>query len=132
VKKLTAAKWPAGLLVVLIACLATGMAYAQTPSPEDLQKAVQSAYANCEATRKIVDNAIKGLDPKLGSGATEGLKHEVADAKEWFKKADDLLAQSKKKMDEKKFDKELVENLNQAWRWYVEAGSAAVRASMMD
>lgn len=131
-KNLITAKWLAGFLVALIACLTFEMALAQPPSTEDLQKAAQSAFANCEATRKIVENALKGLDPKLGSSASEGLKHEVADAKGWFKKADDLLSQSKKKMDEKKFDKDLVENLNQAWRWYVEAGSAAVRASMMD
>ncbi len=131
-KKLTAAKWSAGLLIALIACFSTGIALAQPPGQEDFQTAAQAAYANCEATRKLVDDTIKKLEPKLGSGASEGLKREVADAKEWFKKADDLLTQSKKKMDEKKFDKDLVENLNQAWRWYVEAGSAAVRASMMD
>lgn len=129
-KKTKATKWPVGLLVVLIACLTIGTTLAQ--QAQDYEKAAQGAYANCEATRKIVDNALKGLDPKLGSDASKGLKGEVADAKVWFKKADDLLAQSKKKMDDKKFDKELVENLNQAWRWYVEAGSAAVRASMMD
>ncbi len=131
-KDLSAAKWTAGLLVVLIACFTAAIALAQPPTAEDPQKEAQSAYANCEATRKLVDDAIKKLDAKVGAGASEGLKHEVADAKEWFKKADDLLAQSKKKMDEKKYDQELVENLNQAWRWYVEAGSAAVRASMMD
>lgn len=131
-KNLTALKWCAGLLVALIACFTTGIALAQSPGPEDFQKAAQAAYSNCEATRKIVENALKGLEPKLGANASEGLKNEVADAKEWFKKADDLLAQSKKKIDDKKFDKDLVENLNQAWRWYVEAGSAAVRANMMD
>lgn len=117
--------------MVLIACLSTGIASAQPPS-DDPQKAAQAAYANCEATRKLVDEALKKLDAKIGANGSESLKREVADAKEWFKKADNLLAQSKKQMDDKKFDKELVENLNQAWRWYVEAGSAAMRASMMD
>jgi len=130
VKKTEATKWFVGLFFVLIACFVAGTTLAQ--QAQDYEKAAQGAYANCEATRKIVENALKGLDPKLGSGATEGLKREVADANVWFKKADDLLAQSKKKMDDKKFDKDLVESLNQAWRWYVEAGSAAVRASMMD
>jgi len=130
VKKTEATKWFVGLFLVLIVCFVAGTTLAQ--QAQDYEKAAQGAYANCEATRKIVENALKGLDPKLGSGATEGLKREVEDAKVWFKKADDLLAQSKKQMDDKKFDKDLVESLNQAWRWYVEAGSAAVRASMMD
>ena len=129
-KKTEATKWFVGLFLVLIVCFVAGTTLAQ--QAQDYEKAAQGAYANCEATRKIVENALKGLDPKLGSGATEGLKREVEDAKVWFKKADDLLAQSKKQMDDKKFDKDLVESLNQAWRWYVEAGSAAVRASMMD
>jgi len=130
VKKTKAIKWFTGLLIVLMACLTTGITLAQ--QTQDYQKAAQAAYANCEATRNLVDGALKKLEPKLGSGASDGLKREVADAKEWFKKADDLLAQSKKQMNEKKFDKDLVESLNQVWRWYVEAGSAAIRASMMD
>jgi hypothetical protein len=129
VKETKATRWITGLVVALIACLAAQTIFGQ----QDYQKAALAAYANCEATRKLVDGSLKKLDPKLSSGsASEGFKREVADAKEWFKKADDLLAQSKKRMDDKKFDKDLVENLNQAWRWYVEAGTAAVRASMMD
>ncbi len=128
-KETKATRWIVGLVVALMACLTAQMTFGQ----QDYQKAALAAYANCEATRKLVDDSLKKLDPKLGSAtASEGFKREVADAKEWFKKADDLLAQSKKKMDDKKFDKDLVENLNQAWRWYVEAGTAAVRAGMMD
>ena len=123
-----------GWLAILASFLMAGAALAQQAAPgPDYQKQAQDAIANCEGTRKIVVDSIKKVEAKASAaGASDMLKKEVGDAKMWFKKADDLLAQSKKQVDEKKIDKDVVENLNQAWRWYVEAGSAAVRASMMD
>ncbi len=123
-----------GWLAVLTSFAIAGTALAQQAAPApDYQKQAQEAIANCEGTKRIVDEAIKKVETKASAaGASDMLKKEVGDAKLWLKKADDLLAQSKKQVDEKKVDKDVVENLNQAWRWYVEAGSAAVRASMMD
>lgn len=122
-----------GLLALLVVFLAGGIAYAtdQAIDMQNYEKLAQEGFANADGTRKIVEDALKKLEANMDSSASELLQHEVQDAKLWFKKANDLLDKCKKQMDEKKFSKELVFNLNQSWQWFVKAGSAAVRASMM-
>ena len=120
-------------LLLMVSFLVAILWVPSVRAAEDPQKAAESALANCEATRKLVDDAIKGQDARLKEAKpSDMLKHELEDAKMWFKKADDLLAECKKQISEKKFDTELVEKLGQVWRWYVEAGSAAIRAGQMN
>ena len=97
----------------------------------DYKALAEEGYKNAKQTKDIVAGVIKKLDASL-KDASELKKHEVADAKFWFKKADDLLMACKKKMDAGKYDKQLVIDLNQSWQWFIKAGSAAVRASMME
>jgi hypothetical protein len=123
-----------GLIVTLIFALSTGMVCAQDQAikMEDLEKLSKEALANAEGTKKIVAGVIEKVEKEMPKDASSLLKGEVDGAKMWFKKGDDLLAKCKKQIDEKKFTKELVIDLNQAWRWLVEAGSEIVRASMME
>jgi len=119
--------------LVFAVTIGTVGAQNQTIKMEDVEKLAKEGLANAEGTRKIVEGAIQKQEKEIAAqGASDLLKHEVEDAKFWFKKADALLAQCKKQVEEKKFTKDLVIDLNQAWRWFVEAGSAIVRASMME
>jgi uncharacterized membrane protein YraQ (UPF0718 family) len=133
-KKAKAIKTVLGLVVAVIFALAVGMVNAQEQAikMEDLEKLAREALANAEGTKKIVESVIQKVEKEMPKDASTLLKGEVEGAKMWFKKGDDLLAKCKKQIEEKKFTKELVIDLNQAWRWLVEAGSEIVRASMME
>jgi len=134
VKSLKVARWTLGF-VLLIVSLAVGPALAaeQVIGRDDYQKLAKEAYANADGTKKICLSVVKQLKEKMAkSKPSDLLKHEVEDALYWFKKGDEMLAKCKKQMDEKKFDKELVLNLNQSWHWFIKAGSAGVRATMME
>lgn len=123
-----------GLLTLLIACFAGGVVFAQEQAIDmkNYEKLAKEGFANADGTRKIVTKVLETISKEAeAADASNLLKDEVNDAKYWFKRANGLLAECKKQMDEKKFNKDLVINLNQAWQWYVKAGSAAVRASMM-
>jgi uncharacterized membrane protein YraQ (UPF0718 family) len=133
-KKAKAIKTVLGLVVAVIFALAVGMVNAQEQAikMEDLEKLTREALGNAEGTRKIVESVIQKVEKEMPKDASTLLKGEVEGAKMWFKKGDDLLAKCKKQVEEKKFTKDLVIDLNQAWRWLVEAGSEIVRASMME
>jgi len=133
-KKPKATKTVLGLIVALIFALmvSTVCAQEQAIKMEDLEKLAKEALANAEGTRKLVEGVIQKVEKEMPKDASTLLKGEVEGAKMWFKKGDDLLAKSKKQIEEKKFTKDLVLDLNQAWRWLVEAGSEIVRASMME
>ncbi|MBI5250182.1 MAG: hypothetical protein HY912_11870 [Desulfomonile tiedjei] len=133
-KKPEAIKAVLGLIVALIFALSTGMACAQDQAikMEDVEKLAKEALANAEGTRKLVESVIQKVEKDMPKDASTLLKGEVEGAKMWFKKGDDLLAKCKKQIEEKKFTKDLVIDLNQAWRWLVEAGSEITRASMME
>jgi hypothetical protein len=133
-KKAIAMKAILGLIVALIFALTGGTVCAQEQAikMEDLEKLAREALANAEGTKKIVESVIQKVEKEMPKDASTLLKGEVEGAKMWFKKGDDLLAKCKKQIEEKKFTKELVIDLNQAWRWLVEAGSEIVRASMME
>lgn len=125
-------------IVVLVALLfVTGgsgplLAEEQAIDMQNFEKLAQEGFAQADGTRQAVQKVLDTISQEAeAAGASNMLKDEVADAKYWFKRANDLLVQCKKQMDEKKFDKNLVLNLNQSWQWFVKAGSAAVRASMM-
>lgn len=129
------ATWTLGLLALLMVSLVAGPAFAeeQAIGREDYEKLAQEAFANADGTKKICEGVVKKLKAQMAEfEPSDLLKHEVEDALFWFKKADELLAKCKKQMDEKKFTKELVMQLNQAWQWFIKAGSAGVRATMMD
>lgn len=123
-----------GLIVALVLALTVGAVCAQDQAikMEDLEKLAREALANAEGTRKLVDGAIQKVEKDMPKDASTLMKGEVEGAKMWFKKGDELLAKCKKQIDEKKFTKDLVIELNQAWRWLVEAGSEITRASMME
>jgi hypothetical protein len=90
-------------------------------------KECENNYKNCVDTRKIVTNAIDGVE----KGEQWGLiTREIADANLWLKKADERIATAKASMDKGECNAEIVTELGTAWRWLVEAGSAAVRASI--
>ncbi len=123
-----------GLLALLMVFLGAGLVFAeeQAIDMKNYEKLAKEGFANADGTRKIVEKTINSLDKEIkASGATDLLQREVADAKYWFKRANDMLNKCKKQIDAKKFSKELVINLNQSWQWFIKAGSAAVRASMM-
>lgn len=123
-----------GLVAALIFALMAGTVCAeeQAIKMEDLEKLAKEALANAEGTRKIVEGVIQKVEKEMPKDPSPLVKGELDGAKMWFKKGDDLLAKCKKQIEEKKFTKELVIDLNQAWRWLVEAGSEIVRASMME
>lgn len=123
-----------GLLALLTVFIGAVLVFAeeQAIDMKDYEKLATEGYANADGTRKIVEKTINNLDKEIkASGATDLLQREVADAKYWFKRANDLLKECKKQIDAKKFSKDLVINLNQSWQWFIKAGSSAVRASMM-
>ncbi|MDQ7783508.1 MAG: hypothetical protein RDU20_11555 [Desulfomonilaceae bacterium] len=123
-----------GLIVALIFALTVGTIYAQDQAirMDDLEKLSQEALANAEGTQKLVEGVIRKMEQEMPPDASNLLKGEVEGAKMWFKKGNELLAQCKKQVDEKKFSKDLVLDLNQAWQWFIKAGSEITRASMME
>lgn len=123
-----------GTIMALVFALTAGAVSAQEQAinMEDLEKLAREALDNAEGTRKLVEGVIQKVEKDMPKDASTLLKGEVDGAKMWFKKGDELLVKCKKQMDEKKFTKELVIDLNQAWRWLVEAGSEITRASMME
>lgn len=133
-KKLKAIKAVLGLIAASIFALMVGTVCAQEQAikMEDLEKLAKEALTNAEGTRKLVEGVIQKVEKGMPKDASSLLKGEVEGAKMWFKKGDDLLAKCRKQIEEKKFTKDLVIDLNQAWRWLVEAGSEIVRASMME
>lgn len=133
-KKLKAIEAVLALIMVSILALAVGTVCAQEQAikMEDLEKLAREGLANAEGTRKIVAEAIEKTEKGMSKDASQLLKGEVQGAKMWFKKGDDLLTKCKQQIELKKFTKELVIDINQAWRWLVEAGSEIVRASMME
>ena len=133
-KKIRAARAVLGSIVTLIFLLIVGTVCAQEQAikMEDLEKLAKEGLANAEGTKKIVEGVIQKLEKEMPKDASPLLKGELEGAKMWFKKGSDLLAKCKKQIEEKKFTKELVIDVNQAWRWLVEAGSEITRASMME
>ncbi|GEM_PF-1298358 len=134
-KSLKIAKWSLGLLALLMVCLAAGPLFAtdQVISRTDYKKLAQEAYANADGTKKICLSVVKQLKAKMAaSKPSDLLKNEVEDALHWFGKADAILVKGKKQMDENKYTKDLVLELNQSWHYFIKAGSAGVRATMMD
>lgn len=97
----------------------------------DYKALAEEGYKNASQTKEIVAGVLKKLEAQLAE-ASDLKKHEVEDAKFWFKKADELLQKCKQKMDAGQYDKQLVVDLNQSWQWFIKAGSAAVRATMME
>lgn len=133
-KGLKRSKWTLGLLVLLTVSLAGGSVFAedQAIGRQDYEKLVKEGFANADGTRKIVAKVLANLDKEMeAADGSDMLQDEVKDAKYWNKRANKLLDQCKKQMNAKKYDKALVLDVNQAWQYYLKAGSAAVRASMM-
>jgi hypothetical protein len=134
VKRLEVARWTFGIAAVLILSFSGGLLFAgdHAVGREDYEKLAEEEFANADGTRKIVAGVLETVSKEAAApDASNLLKAEVADAKNRFGKADELLHKCKKRMAEKKYDKDLVMNPNQAWKWFIKAGSAAVRASMM-
>jgi len=126
--------WALGLLALLMTALVSGPVFAQDQAikRDDYEKLSKEAFANADGTKTICLGVVKKLKAKMAEiEPSEMLKHEVEDALYWFKKADELLGKCKKQMDEKKFTKDLVMQLNQSWQYFIKAGSAGVRATMM-
>lgn len=122
-----------GALVVLL--LSGSLALAQTQPKKKVaeknpgleMKQCESNYKNCVDTRKVVTDAIAGV--KKGEQWSLITK-EIADAELWLRKADERVAGAKAVMDKGGCDAEVLNDLGTAWRWLVEAGSAAMRASI--
>jgi len=123
-----------GLLVGLIFAWSTGMGCAQEQAikMDDLEKLAKEGLANAEGTRKLVEGVIQKVEKEMAPDASALLKGEVEGAKMWFKKGTDLLDQCKKQVADKKFTKDLVLDLNQAWQWFIKSGAEITRASMME
>ena len=121
------------LMVTIIFIGGLSLSFAQNvaTSRTDYKKLAEEGYKNAKQTRDIVAGVLKKLEPTL-KDASKLKKGEVEDAKYWFNKADKLLQDCKKRMDAGKYDKSLVIDLNQSWQWFIKAGSAAVRATMME
>ncbi len=117
-------------LIVLI-FVAGAFAQETAMSRENYKALAEEGYKNAVQTRNIVEGVLKKLEGQL-QNASKLKKNEVEDAKYWFNKADNLLKDCKKRMDAGKYDKQLVIDLNQSWQWFIKAGSAAVRATMME
>ncbi len=121
-----------GLASLVILVFAVGAFAQETAMSRKNYKALaEEGYKNAVQTKKIVEGVLKKLEAEL-EGASKLKKNEVEDAKYWFKKADNLLKDCKRRMDAGKYDKQLVIDLNQSWQWFIKAGSAAVRATMME
>jgi len=133
-KKPEVTKAVLGLIMALIFAWSTGMACAQEQAikMDDLEKLAKEGLANAEGTRKLVEGVIQKVEKEMDKDASDLLKGEVAGAKMWFKKGADLLDQCKKQVEQKKFTKDLVLDLNQSWQWFIKAGAEITRASMME
>ena len=134
-KTLRLTRWALGLIAMLMVSMIPGSVLAEDQAihMQDYEKLAKEAYANADGTKKICEGVVQKLKAQMAEvEPSELLKHEVEDALFWFKKADELLTSCKKQMDEKKFTKDLVIQLNQSWQWFIKAGSAGVRATMMD
>jgi hypothetical protein len=121
-------------LFAVVSCLLffgiQGEALAVLDVEKDFKELCEEAYKNANGTRDIVAGVIKKVESE-NPDPSEEMKSETEDAKFWFKKADDLLNKVKAQMDAGNYTKELSEQLNQSWQWYIKAGTAIVRASQL-
>ncbi len=118
-------------LAVTVAFVSTAGAQGEAIGRTDYKALCEEAYKNAKQTRDIVAGVAEKLK-KILPNASELQANEINDALFWFKKAEDLFNKCKEKMDKGEYSKELSIDLNQAWQWYIKAGSAGVRATMME
>ncbi len=124
-------------VAISIALIFTGAFMLVTPvkaqvEREDLKALCEEGYNNAKVTRDIVAQAIAKVEKEITPDSSELKVKEVEDAKYWFKLADDLFKKCEEKLKKGEYSKQLSIDLNQAWQWFIKAGSAAVRASMQE
>jgi len=118
-------------VVMVLGFTVSAMAQSEIIGREDYKALCEEGYKNAKQTRDIVAGVAEKLK-KIFPNASELQANEINDAMMWFNKAEDLFNKCKEKMDKGEYTKELSIDLNQAWQWYIKAGSAGVRATMME
>ena len=111
--------------ILIAVALAIVFGCASLSSAQEVKTKCENDYKNCVDTRKVVTSTIESV--KKGE-QTEYVKSQLSDANDWLKKADDLLAKQRERMDKGEYNDDVALQLGYVWRWYVEAGSGAVRA----
>jgi len=119
------------IMVMVLGAPLPAMAQQEAIGRTDYKALCEEAYKNAKQTRDIVAGVAEKLK-KILPNASELQANEINDALFWFNKAENLFNKSKEKMDKGEYSKELSIDLNQAWQWYIKAGSAGVRATMME
>ncbi len=90
----------------------------------------------CEYAMNVASstaNIVKGLYDKLKSVqlTDDFQKDEMKDGEMWLSKADDIFEKAKTAYNEKGCDKQIETDFNQAWQWYIKAGTNFVTLDMM-
>lgn len=120
------------VLVLVLGLAVTGYAQQQTIDMKDMKALCEEGYANASQTRDIVADAIKNVESEMTNESSDLKIGELKDGKEWFERADEVLKDSRAKMDKGEYSKDIVLDLNQSWQWFIKAGSAVVRAGMQE
>lgn len=90
----------------------------------------------CEYAMNVASttaNIVKGLYDKLKTVqlTDEFQKDEMKDGEMWLAKADEIFAKTKSSYEQKGCDKQIETDFNQAWQWYIKAGTNFVTLDMM-
>lgn len=98
------------------------------------QQLAQEILANAESTRAIVHEVYTSqLQSRVELIHTNAFfNDEVKEVKRMLAKGDTLFTICQKKFKSGVYDKQLVNDLDQAWRYYIKAGSAGARAVIID
>lgn len=118
-------------VVMVLGIAVSAMAQSEIIGREDYPALCKEGYRTSKETRDIVVGVAEKLKT-LRPNASVLLADEIDDAMFWFNKAEAIFNASKAKYDKKQFSKDLAMDFNQAWQWYIKAGSAGVRATMME
>jgi|GEM_PF-2593571 len=90
----------------------------------------------CEYAMNVAQSTadiVKGLHEKLKTVTltNEFQKDEMKDGEMWLSKADEIFQKTKASYEQKGCDKQIETDFNQAWQWYIKAGTNFVTLDMM-
>ncbi len=135
------------LILIIIGIFAGGLLFftgckkKEVPPAEEKKPApvteVQAPPKNpCEYAMNVASttaNIVKGLYDKLKTVqlTDDFQKDEMRDGEMWLSKADDIFEKTKSAYEQKGCDKQIETDFNQAWQWYIKAGTNFVTLDMM-
>lgn len=127
----------AGGLLLFTGCKKKEAPPAEEKKPAPVAEAPAGPPKNpCEYAMNVASTTasiVKGLHEKLKTiQLTDDFQRdEMKDGEMWLSKADEMFQKTKSAYEQKGCDKQIETDFNQAWQWYIKAGTNFVTLDMM-